>query len=791
MQDAVAGQFYLQLTSWVIAIGMLSMAAAVGFSLVRKVANYRLFSTILMCLFFFGGMSRLFAILRLDLYLQLIFNSAAAVIAAAGGIVAWPTLAKAMNLPTYSEVSTVNQELHKANERLAEQQEVFALFLENNPVPVFFEDDKARLIYVNKAFQESLNVTRDEVIGHPTALWSPPSLAEEIVEQNREVVRTGKPNRRLLHFPSRPDGEEQPWIVVRFPVSLDPENPIVGAIGLCMESEYSRQALNSKLATIVESSEDAIIGKDLEGNITSWNRGAEELYGYSPDEVIGKNMAILIPPERMKELPEWLDKVKRGIRIEDFHTVRVCKMGDLKDVSESVSPIRDPQGRIVGAAVIGRDITVLKRQQAEINQLNDQLKKRVYDLAEANAALQSARDQALEASNLKSAFVANISHELRTPLAGILGLNEILISNQSLHGDDLTLALMVQESAQALLQVVNDILDLAKIEAGKISLEYSQFRIADLLSDCARLMEPSARGRGLAFSCNMHPEIPDTVFGDSSRLRQVLLNLIGNAIKFTEVGGIEVEAKTVWVREEKVGMCFSVKDTGIGISGDDQRFLFKPFSQVDNSSTRRFGGTGLGLAISRQFVEMMGGELRVDSEKGKGSTFCVLIEFDRVKLHEAEPLSTDKIGKPSVEPVPAELSRKKSVLIVEDNPVLQQLALRQMSTLGVHADCTTTGREAIQLAMSGRYSVIFMDINLPDISGLEATGAIRNLELSAGREGVPIIAMTAGAMKGDRERSAAAGMNDYLAKPVPIDQLKRMLEKWLAQGSPPASDAAA
>jgi CheY-like chemotaxis protein len=400
-------------------------------------------------------------------------------------------------------------------------------------------------------------------------------------------------------------------------------------------------------------------------------------------------------------------------------------------------------------------------------------------LAEANAALQAARDQALEASNLKSAFVANISHELRTPLSGILGLNEILISNENLRGDDLVLARMIQESAQALLQVVNDILDLSKIEAGKITLEYSRFNLRNLLADCTSLMAPGARNRGLTCELEIDPQVPDTVFGDASRLRQVLLNLIGNAIKFTEKGGVKVRVDALQLDAESVKLGFYVKDTGIGISAEDQKYLFKPFSQVDNSSTRRFGGTGLGLAISRQFVEMMGGTIKLESEKGKGSTFGMFISFDRVRLHDAQEFGTERIAKPAVEPIPVHLSKDRRVLIVEDNPVLQQLALRQMSTLGVQADTTPLGREAIHLAMSGRYDLVFMDINLPDLSGLEATGAIRNLELSAERSPIPIIAMTAGAMKGDQERSLAAGMNDYLSKPVPIDALKRTLEKWL------------
>jgi PAS domain S-box-containing protein len=774
MGYAEVGQFYYVVSNAAMAIGLLSCGIAMIAGFIRG-SQYRTLTLLFAGFFSAAGASRLIKAIDLRYVpsvAEVAIDTIAALFALLSGVVVWLVYRRSMTIPTYDQIQ-------RNVDALNDHKALFDAFLENSPAASFLEDDKAQLLYVNKAFEKSLGVRREEVIGKPSSLWAAEEIRDEILSHNQEVRRTGLPVVRTILFPPKETaGEMEPWLVVRFPVQHNGAG-LVGAVGLNLAQQHRQDIANSKLAAIVESSQDAIIGKDLNGIVRSWNRGAEQLYGYRPEEIIGKPISTLVPSARSNEWLEITDKIRRGIRIDDYHTVRVSKAGDLKDVSVSVAPIRDTNQQIIGAAVIARDISHLKRQEDEINQLNKQLKDRVYELAEANAALQAARDQALEASNLKSAFVANISHELRTPLSGILGLNEILMQSGELQGDELRLATMVQQSAEALLQVVNDILDLSKIEAGKITLEYAPFNPVFLLQDATRLMAPTAHQKHLEYHLEIDQRIPDMVYGDVSRLRQVLLNLIGNAIKFTEKGSVRVIAKVLQMNEDDATIEFSVKDTGIGIAAEDQRFLFRPFSQVDNSSTRRFGGTGLGLAISKQFVDMMEGKISVQSEKGTGSTFSAVINFDRKKLHEAQDFATEKMTKPGVDPVPAEIAAGRSVLVVEDNSVLQTLALRQLASLGVDAHATVFGRDAIQMAMSGKFDLILMDINLPDMSGLEVTAAIRDLERSARRPHIPIIAMTAGAMKGDRERAVASGMNDYLAKPVPIEALKRCVELWL------------
>lgn len=775
-----------QAFNFALGVGMFSMSAAIAIGLYRKTApEYKWLSFLLSLLFFSVGISRLFRAIGMHGYLNLVADACAALFAILAGILIWPLLRRSIILPKY-------QELQEAVAAIDEHKRIFQDFMDNSPAACFLEDEDCRLVYVNNAFQHKVGVQSQEVIGQPSMLWATGKVAQEAREQHRQTIEENRPVTRILYFEVPPGGNSEPWLVVRFPVPRTANGAVVGCIALNVAAEYERNHLTSKLANIVECSQDAIIGKDLEGFVTSWNRGAEELFGYSAPEIIGQSMSILVPPERCNELPECLDKIKRGIRVHDYETQRLCKQGQIKNVFESVSPILDGEGKIIGAGVIARDVTILKQQQRDITALNDQLKDRVYELAESNAALQSARDQALEASNLKSAFCANISHELRTPLTGILGLNELLLHNGRLQPDDLNLARIVQDSAEALLTVVNDILDLSKIEAGKIILDYAPFNPLVVLQDCTRLMAPSAHQKGLDYKITLDQNIPALVYSDASRLRQVLLNLIGNAIKFTVEGSVAVVADVVALNDDSVTIEIAVKDTGIGITPDQQRCLFMPFWQVDQSTTRKFAGTGLGLTISKDFVEMMDGKLVVESD-GRGSVFTVRIAFDRRKLQGSKEFGTERMAKPGIQPIAANLATGRRILVVEDNQVLQKLALRQLQSLGIEAEVTMFGRDAIELAMTDRFDLILMDINLPDINGLEATAAIRNMEHSARRPRIPIVAMTAGAMKGDRERALESGMNDYLAKPVCIDLLKRTVELWLRKSPmrqfvrPPAS----
>ncbi len=424
-----------------------------------------------------------------------------------------------------------------------------------------------------------------------------------------------------------------------------------------------------------------------------------------------------------------------------------------------------------------RSEAVLRESEHDLRLLAEELDQRVEErtarLDQANRDLAAARDQAIDASNLKSAFVANISHELRTPLTGILATADLLETTDQ-TGEQKELTRVLKQSAQALLEIVNDLLDLSQLEAGKLSLENEPFNVIFVVQDSARLLAKAAGEKNLILTTMIDQRIPELVLGDHKRIRQALLNLIGNSIKFTESGTISVEASLEREDETTASIRFGVRDTGIGIAEDQRRFLFQPFSRLDHTSIRKHGGTGLGLSISKQLVEIMGGQIDFQSERNEGSYFWFTVPFGKP----AQPAG----------PAAAPTGRKRAsgkfsgkdvrVLVVEDHDLVRALVIKQLAHLGIEARPASSGQEALAAVRGASFHLILMDCQMPDIDGLEVTRTIRKFEEDLDRH-TPIIALTAGAMTGDQEACLAAGMDDYLAKPVDIRQLSQKLDKWL------------
>jgi len=398
------------------------------------------------------------------------------------------------------------------------------------------------------------------------------------------------------------------------------------------------------------------------------------------------------------------------------------------------------------------------------------------------------REAALDASRLKGEFLATMSHEIRTPMTGILGMNELLMGT-ALTAEQQDYAGVVRDSSEALLTLLNDILDFSKIEAGKMLLDCEDFAPRLLAERAGNLLVAKAREKRIRLLTDVAPQVPARLHGDSGRLRQVLLNLLGNAVKFTETGEVSlcmtVEAET----SAQVTLRFVVKDTGIGLSERARGGLFQPFMQADGSTTRKYGGTGLGLAISKQLVELMGGTIGVDSVEGQGSTFWFIVPFERVDARD-EPPAPPSLGRPlpvqqtgdqgretSVLPPPS-CSSDRIILVAEDNPVNQKLALLQLRKLGYQAEAVANGREAVGAVARRRHALVLMDCQMPELDGFAATSEIRQLERRGGAR-LPIVAMTANAMAGDQEACLTAGMDDYLPKPVTTERLRTVLERWL------------
>ena len=592
-----------------------------------------------------------------------------------------------------------------------------------------------------------------------------PDLGASAESHLRVEVTDGEGVRRLLRFEQRtldgPDHGEGTTLIT----AAD-----TGVGGAEQDHEHQRYA------SIIESTGDAIIGYSPDGTIESWNQGAEELIGFTGGEIIGEPLTRLAPHRTAKEMEELLWMAHQGLTCTDLEVTWARKDDQQLELSLTLSPIRLADGEVVGSAVIARDITHPKRNERElmeyameVEEHRQRVEEQATRLVDQSGLLAQARDEALQASRAKAEFLSTMSHEIRTPMNGVIGMTEVLLDS-ALSQEQLDAVHTIRSSGETLLAIINDILDLSKIEAGRLTFEMVPFDLRDSLSDVVRMMRQSALDKGITLDIDFLEGAPEYIDGDPCRLRQVVINLVGNAIKFTSEGGVLVRVGSEPGDSGDELTTIEIEDTGVGIPPEKLDLIFEAFGQADSSTTRQFGGTGLGLSICVRICEALGGEVTVVSEVGVGSTFRVELPLRRCEA----PVEEDEELRLGV------LGSGLRVLLVEDNKINQKVAVAALKKLNCEATVTENGREAIERLERESFDILLMDIQMPILNGIDATLEIRERQLAGG---LPIIAMTANAMPEDRQRCLDSGMDGYLVKPFRRQELEEILLSWCRGGA--------
>src|SRR5918993_2288686 len=545
-------------------------------------------------------------------------------------------------------------------------------------------------------------------------------------------------------------------------------------------AQQIRQAQEARYRQIVDDASDIIYRTDDGGNFNFVNAAAERVLEMRAEALLGRHYLTLIREDLRESAREFYAEQAAQQRANSYYEFPVITGSGAEIwLGQNVQVLADERG-VLGFQGMARDITERKRMER---------------------ALQQAHDRALDSARLKSEFLANMSHEIRTPMNGVIGLASLL-KDTTLNATQQAYVDGIRTSGDALLTVINDILDSSKIEAGMLQVESIDFELHSSVQSTLQMFAEPARRKQLALAVVIDDDVPAAVCGDPNRLRQVLTNLIGNALKFTSEGSVRIRVSNMPRRGDLGSIRFEVQDTGIGLAPDVVERVFQPFVQADSSTTRRFGGTGLGLAISKRLVELMGGVIGVQSLAGRGSTFwfvvplrevtaCVVPELPVVEAqaaaHEASSLPVWSDPSPQFPTDATKECKGNWILVVEDNKVNQAVARGMLESLSYCVDLAGDGLEALDAIDRRAYSAVLMDCQMPRMDGFMATAEIRR-RASATRR-IPIIALTAYATDGERERCLEAGMDDYLSKPVSKPDLARVLARWTAPAETPPIEA--
>jgi PAS domain S-box-containing protein len=627
------------------------------------------------------------------------------------------------------------------------------ILAKSNIIPMFVGDGWGAIREANDAYLRLLGSSREQLAAG-TVRWKgvmAPEFDHLAVQFQQQLASEGVSAPTEVEY-IHADGHRIPALLGL--ASLDAaENTAIGFIVDLSEwkrAEDRLRASEQRLRALVDSLDDIVVEMDEQGTFLDvWAR-SDDLLPRPKTEMIGQNISIILGEAL---IDPYIQNLRAAIDTGRSQEFEHCKevAGVLRWFLVRFHPIRSEDRQRKTACLIVRDITARKNAEEE---------------------LRKAKEAAEAANVAKNEFLANMSHEIRTPMNGILGTLELALDTP-LNAEQREFLDIAKMSADSLLDILSDILDLAKVEARKLDLNLEEFHVRAMADGAMQLMMAHAREKNLALSCHIDDTVPAALIGDDMRLKQVLLNLIGNGIKFTTQGEVSVQVGLESRTKDSAQLHFVVRDTGIGIAPAKQKLIFEAFAQADGSMTRRFGGTGLGLTISRHLVEMMGGHMWVESTLGQGSQFHFTAVFGASPT-EVFPLGTTVVKASGQK---KENLRELEILLAEDNPVNQRVTVRILEKRGCRVTLAANGREALEALERRAFDLALMDVQMPEMNGLEATAAIRGKEKSSG-EHLPIIALTAGAMEGDREKCLQAGMDHYVAKPFQAEVLLDILEAY-------------
>lgn len=677
----------------------------------------------------------------------------------------------------------------RAEQEIRNQRALLYNLLDSIPDLIYYKDIKGVYLGCNPAFAEFIGRTREEILGRTVFDLLPREIALAQQAKDDEVIR----QRKVIHsddwFVSS-TGRKMLLDNTKTPY-YGPAGELIGVLGVARDitlrkyAEEARQEIEQRLAYALAASGDGIWDWDvLSGWVkhnTSWCRilGLDEMHVECPIDFAESMIHEEDFPEVSRRMKACLENDEP---YQSRHRVHRLQGGVVWVLDRGRVVERDECGRALRVVGSISDITELvlaeQRQKAVEAQLRIALEKAEKLNEQLFAETERANElatQAQAASLAKSRFLANMSHEIRTPMNGVIGMLSLLLAT-GLEPKQRRYAQAAQNSGETLLSLINDILDLSKVESGHMELEETEFDLWELLDSMTLPLAARAQEKGLEFALEIVPGTPCCLVGDPVRLKQILVNLAGNAVKFTAMGQVKIKVFALSADEQQAMLCFEVEDTGLGIPKDKQETVFQSFTQVDASTTRKYGGTGLGLAICRQLVALFGGSLDVQSEVGKGSLFRFTSNFRLQDRQAEQPISS---AKPVADPGEIPDFQGASILLVEDNPVNQEVALAILDCWNLTPDIAVTGLEAVEALRAKIYDLVLMDVQMPDMDGLEATRIIRRDEGGLAGPNVVIVAMTAHAMPEDRARCLDAGMDDYLTKPIEARELLAMLKRYL------------